>query len=71
MEEVREIGRARGILSVNKFVSKVDLIRVIQEAEGREPCFMTDWECPGGFCMWSEECASAHKASTNSPRGSS
>lgn len=64
MEEVREIGRVKGILSVNKFERKADLIRVIQLADGREPCFATDWRCPGGFCMWVEECVFSRKAST-------
>lgn len=56
MEEVREIGKAKGILSVNKFERKVDLIRTIRLADGREPCFMAEWGCSGRFCMWVEEC---------------
>lgn len=62
MEEVREIGKVKGILSVSKFEQKTDLIRVIQLADGREPCFMSGKECPAGFCMWIEECAPAQKA---------
>ncbi len=61
LEEVREIARMKGILSANKFEHKVDLIRMIQLADGREPCFMADWECPSGFCMWAEECIRGRK----------
>lgn len=64
MEEVREIGKIKGILSVNKYERKADLIRVIQLADGRDPCFATEWGCPGGFCMWVEECHFGREVST-------
>lgn len=64
MEEVREIGKARGILSVDKFKLKADLIRVIQLADGREACFMSGEECQDSFCMWTEECAPARGTHT-------
>lgn len=56
MEEVREIARMTGILSVNKYESEADLIRVIQLAKGHEPCFDTDGECRDRSCMWVVEC---------------
>lgn len=59
IDELREIGSLKGILSVNKYESKVDLIRTIQLADGHEPCFAGGKECPDDFCMWVEECISA------------
>ncbi len=61
MDDVREIARANGILSVDKFKRKIDLIQLIQLAEGREPCFMINSDCRGGVCMWREECVTARQ----------
>lgn len=62
MEDVRAFAATKGILSVKKFNRKADLIRLIQLTDGRDPCFMTERECHGSFCMWVEECGSALKA---------
>ena len=61
MEEVREMGEVMGILSVNKFECKTDLIRVIQLADGHEPCFNADGLCRSRLCMWASECLVANK----------
>lgn len=63
MEEAREIARMMGILSVDKFECKTDLIRVIQLAKGHEPCFDAGGKCRDRLCMWSVECGPAHKVS--------
>lgn len=64
MEEVREIARMMGILSVDKFECKTDLIRVIQLEKGHEPCFDEGGKCRDRLCMWVVECGLAHKGST-------
>ncbi len=63
MDEVREIGKLKGVLSVGKYESKRELIRVIQLADGHQPCFMSGEECYSDFCMWMEECAPSRAGS--------
>lgn len=64
IDEVREIGATMGILSVKKYECKADLIRVIQLAEGREPCFNSDGVCQTRFCMWAGDCLPVHTERT-------
>lgn len=64
IDDLREIGRAKGIMSTGKYALRTDLIRVIQLADGCEPCFKSDEKCQNGFCMWVEECAPAHMAAS-------
>lgn len=63
IDELREIGRVKGILSLDKFESMTELIRVIQLADGHEPCFMIGEKCNDDFCMWIEECGLARTVS--------
>ncbi len=57
MSEVREIARLKGVLSVNQFKSKADLIRVIQLADEQEPCFNSGKDCCRELCMWADDCS--------------
>lgn len=63
IDELREIGRVKGILSLEKFESTTELIRVIQLADGHEPCFMSGEKCTDDFCMWIEDCGITRTAS--------
>jgi hypothetical protein len=56
MDEIREIGSAYGILSLEKFDGKEDLIRTIQLAQGEDPCFKLDSACSEQKCRWMTEC---------------
>jgi hypothetical protein len=56
MVEIREIGRAHGILSLEKFNRKDDLIRTIQLAQGHSECFKRDSTCSKQKCQWINEC---------------
>lgn len=56
MTEIREIGRAHGILSLEKFERKDDLIRTIQLAQGTTACFKLDSICSEKNCRWIFEC---------------
>jgi hypothetical protein len=56
IQEVRGIAKAIGVNSAR--ISKEEIIRAIQEAEGNFPCFGTvrDGNCDQGDCAWREDC---------------
>jgi hypothetical protein len=60
--EVRDMARGMGIKPGR--VSKVDLIRSIQEAELNIPCFGTDrvQYCGEEGCLWRDDCQNSNKA---------
>lgn len=60
IEELRDIGKALGILSVNKF-GKSELIRTIQLAEGWDECFGQGLVCGDTECVWRAECLAGEK----------
>jgi hypothetical protein len=61
IEEVREFAAEHGIMSLNKFDRKDDLIRVVQLAMGGDSCFGPSSKCANGFCLWMDECPSRTK----------
>ncbi len=62
MQEIRNIAKERG-LKVGK-MSKTDLIRSIQRAEGNADCFGTEHVniCGQINCLWREDCLALQKA---------
>ncbi len=56
MDEIREIARALGIQSVQKFERKDDLIHTIQLAEGYTDCFRRIPDCTNEKCSWFDDC---------------
>ncbi len=55
MTEVRKIAKRWGIKTVR--LSKGDVIRKIQTAEGNYPCFETaKGECEQKGCLWYDDC---------------
>jgi len=60
LDELRDIGRSLGILSVNKF-NKNELIRTIQLAEGWDECFGQEHECGDTECVWRTECRAGER----------
>ncbi len=59
IQKVREIAKKKG---VNDFkISKTELIRAIQKAEGNSECFATMHmnECNQINCLWREDCSEA------------
>ncbi|MBI3581152.1 MAG: hypothetical protein HY098_03605 [Nitrospinae bacterium] len=56
MGEIREIAAVHGILSLEKFYRKDDLIRTIQLAQGTTACFKLDSICSEKKCRWIIEC---------------
>ena len=61
MQEIRDIARGNGIKPGR--MSKVMLVRTIQESEGNYACFATtiSGECEQGGCLWRDDCLSADK----------
>ena len=59
LEEIRSIAKARHINPGN--LSKNDLVRSIQTAEGNYACFATAYsgECDQTSCAWRNDCFSA------------
>jgi len=57
MSEVRERARAAGVEQVGR-ISKGNLIRSIQRAEGNPDCFGAAWrfDCPQTDCCWRGDC---------------
>jgi hypothetical protein len=60
--QVRDMAKEMGLKTGR--VSKVDLIRSIQEAESNIPCFGTDrvQYCGEEGCLWRNECQNSNKA---------
>jgi len=56
IQRVRSIAKEMGVKSAR--MSKGEIIRAIQEAEGNFPCFGTAREghCDQGDCAWREDC---------------
>ena len=61
MQEIRTIAKDIGLKTSR--VSKVDLVRSIQSAEGNFKCFATaaDGVCDQTGCIWREDCFAAAK----------
>ena len=60
--QVRDMAKGMGIKTGR--VSKVDLIRSIQEAESNIPCFGTDrvQYCGKEGCLWRDDCQNTNIA---------
>jgi len=55
MQEISDMASRYGVISGN--MSKAELIRAIQRAEGYTDCFMTNvTECGEASCLWREDC---------------
>ena len=56
LDEIKEIARQRNIKTGK--LKKSDLVRIIQQAEGNEPCFDSGKaaQCGQEGCMWREDC---------------
>jgi hypothetical protein len=56
IQRVRSIAKTKGVNSSR--MSKGEIIRAVQEAEGNFPCFGTarDGFCDQEDCMWKEDC---------------
>ncbi len=61
IEEIREIAKALGIQSVNKFENVEDLIRTIQLAEGYSDCYLRIPDCANQKCAWFDGCINKAK----------
>ncbi len=63
MQEIREIARNNGIKPGK--MSKIMLVRAIQETEGNTVCFVTaaSNECQQHACLWRNDCLTADKKS--------
>ena len=56
LQEIKEIAKKKGIKAGK--MSKVELIRTIQRAEGNNACFATSYvrDCNQINCLWREDC---------------
>jgi hypothetical protein len=63
IKTVKDIAKQRGIAFAN--MSKTQLIRAIQKAEGNRDCFATTQvrECDQVNCLWREDCLGSIEAS--------
>ena len=61
MQEIREIARDNGIKPGR--MSKLVLVRTIQETEGNNACYATGMsgQCDQQGCLWRNDCLSADK----------
>ena len=61
MQEIRDIARNRGIKPGK--LSKIMLVRTIQENEGNTLCYATSIsrECEQHDCLWRNDCLAADK----------
>ena len=61
MQEIREHAKDFGIKTAR--MSKVNLVKAIQDSEGNFSCFASaqDAECDQMTCMWRDDCFSAAK----------
>jgi hypothetical protein len=66
MQEIRDIARDIGIKPGR--MSKVILVRTIQENEGNYACFATamSGECEQGGCLWRDDCVATDKKGLSS-----
>ena len=65
MQEIRNIAKEIGVKTSR--LSKVDLVRSIQIAEGNFSCFATAnaGDCDQTGCIWREDCFAAAKKLSN------
>lgn len=65
MQEIRSIAKTYGIKTSK--ATKVDLVRLIQDAEGNFSCFATatSGECDQTGCVWRKDCFEAAKKKAN------
>lgn len=56
LDEIREIAKAMGIQSVQKYEKKEDLIWTIQLAEGFTDCYLRIPDCANEKCLWFDNC---------------
>ena len=61
MQEIRDIARDNGIKPGR--MSKIILVRTIQENEGNYACYATAMssECAQAACLWRDDCLTADK----------
>jgi len=56
LTEIQKIAKKRGIKTLGKF-KKLELIRIIQRAEGNFDCFGTAMNyCDQLSCLWRKDC---------------
>jgi len=55
VKEIRVMARDLGLQQIGK-LSKADLIRQVQSAEGNAPCFERIPDCRQIDCLWRREC---------------
>ena len=53
--EIRIMARNLKVKNYSR-LSKADLIRAVQEAEGNAPCYQQIFDCRVYDCLWREEC---------------
>jgi hypothetical protein len=58
LHEVQSIARAYGLPNAEQFFTESGVIRAIQKAQGREPCFRSDdnIHCPERNCEFRKQC---------------
>ena len=66
MQEIRDIARENGIKPGR--MSKIDLVRTIQQMEGNYACFATAMSsaCGQAGCLWRKDCLAADKKGLSS-----
>lgn len=65
IQDIRTIAKAHGLKTAR--ISKVELVRQIQSAEGNFNCFATavDGVCDQLGCIWRDDCFAAAKKLSN------
>jgi hypothetical protein len=53
--EIRTMASNLGVKNYSR-LSKADLIRAVQVAEGNSPCYLQIFDCRVFDCLWREEC---------------
>jgi hypothetical protein len=66
MQEIRDIARENGIKPGR--MSKISLVRTIQQTEGNYACFATAMSsvCAQAGCLWRDDCLAADKKGLSS-----
>jgi len=66
MQEIRDIARENGIKPGR--MSKISLVRTIQQTEGNYACFATAMSnvCEQAGCRWRDDCLAADKKGLSS-----
>lgn len=61
MQEIRDIARGNGIKPGR--LSKIALVRMIQQTEGNNACYATAMSnaCAQTGCLWRDDCVAADK----------